>query len=192
MNSASPSRAPAVVLVSGGMASGKTSFCRSLASQCALRGHPAAGIVQDSVRGPDGLPMELYIRDLESGESRVLAMRKPPSQGVPPQPFDFSEETLDWALGILFAALDDGGAPIIIDEVGPLELRNGRGLRPALDRAALSLRSAGLDSPLIVTVRQSLEAELLELFGSATVLRVHGGSPDALALDLVRNLGLQA
>lgn len=134
-----------ISIVAGPRGSGKTSFCETLAARLSRSGVRVSGFLQKSERDASGLPLRLYAFSLGSGESRSLAARE--GSG----PFEFSTETFRWMEDGLALASRSRRDIIIVDEVGPLEILEGKGLRPVLDML-IRRRS----NPLVVSLRPSL------------------------------------
>lgn len=102
----------------------------------------------------EGAKIGILATDLRSGDTRLLAVSQRASD---PQAlgYRFDEEALAWANGAIASA-----APcdlLIVDELGPLEIEQGRGFVAAFD----ALREGGFRLAVVV-VRPSL----LEAFGS--------------------------
>ena len=82
--------------------------------------------------------------------------------------YRISEDAIDWAQKLLAAALLSGADWIVVDEIGPLELRRGGGFAFALPPLADSVRIPNA----IVVVRETLADELAERLGRTDVVRV--------------------
>ncbi len=138
-----------IAILTGPTFSGKTGC---LARWAAAR-QDVAGLL--SPDGPDGR----HFVDLVSGESVPMEARADEPEMVAVGRFRFRAAAFDWANERLFAAASDVRRPIIvIDEIGPIELR-GEGLRPGLEAAL-----ARLDSPLVLVVRESLVDAVRQAF----------------------------
>jgi hypothetical protein len=108
--------------------------------------------LQKSERDPQGLPQRLYAVALGSGETRLLAER----EGA--KPFVFDAAVFAWMDSLLRSALTNDGSPLIMDEVGPLEILEGKGLWAPLD----ALLRGEYRHPLILSVRPSLLSRLAD------------------------------
>ena len=136
-------------ILSGARAAGKTSWCQLLASQAAERGHAASGLLSPGIL-EEGKKTGIALLDLASGESRRLATRRPLSPGHPESSrWLFDQAVFDWGNRVL-AALKTCKL-LILDELGPMELRHGGGLS-----AGLKLLSARRYAVACVVVRPSL------------------------------------
>lgn len=152
----------AITLLTGPSGSGKTTLCRELAAKAAGAGHQVAGIVSPArFEGRHKLGIDAL--DLRSGEVRPLARR--PAAGVDdrPPPWSFQEATLAWGDEILRNAVPC--ALLVVDELGPLEWRDGRGWPSGL--AAVDSRAF---EHALVVVRPSLIALATARWPLATVV----------------------
>lgn len=153
-------------IVSGPPGSGKTSYCLSRVDRARAAGQDVAGIV--SVAEPAvGERRQILALDLRSSERRPLADLEPPvgRPVVRSGRWWFHCGTVTWANRVL---RDAGPCDLlVVDEIGPLELRYGLGLVDALP--ILHRRAYG---EAIVTVRPSLAAALSERWPWAEVLRL--------------------
>lgn len=153
-----------LALISGPMASGKTVVCTRLYKKLIEAGYPASGIVQETLRNKTGLPVSISFRHLSSGDLWQWTERDPARS--PPVPFDFPEEPLVAAIDRLARDNTAGCFPIILDEIGLLEIRDGKGfLTWLLDY----LRQP--DSCLVASLRAGREEGLLEFLDKAGLHR---------------------
>lgn len=185
-----------ILVISGGRGAGKTSLVLGLARELAASGHRIGGIASPSERGGDGRPLAIDALDLATGERRLLATRgTAPWQPVPEErggrpgrSLSFSEKTFAWAEAVFRAAAKPGFDLVALDEIGPLELDEGRGFFPLVGLVAAM---AGLDRRFVLTVRESRAEKLLAFFGRdrAAGLSLDGGDRDALLHRLIRWCG---
>lgn len=124
--------APALVLLTGEKGEGKTALCAELARLARERGCLVAGILSPGWWN-DGFRGGYEVQDLLSGKRRRLACRSREPGPVRQGAFLFDPAGIEFGR----TALADGAARsadlVIVDEVGPLELR-GEGWAPELDR----------------------------------------------------------
>lgn len=126
-------------IVAGRRDSGKSSFLRAVAA-----GSGAKGFLSLKVFGPDGL-RGFDLLSLSSGRLRPLARSAPSGVSFPGpswfrfRRFIFDANTFDWAREEAAEILAEASGPLILDEVGPLEVE-GRGLSPILYRFMQSER----------------------------------------------------
>lgn len=143
-----------LALITGALGSGKTTICSSLFTGLRSAGYPAAGIVEMVSRNEDGLPIKISFRDLSTHEEWLWTERV---SGLPlPQPFTFPEEPLERAIALLSALASEKRCPLILDEIGLLEIESGKGfLKWILDYLHRE------DSILIASLRKGREEALL-------------------------------
>jgi nucleoside-triphosphatase len=123
-----------LVIVTGGRGAGKTTWCLELNRRAAEAGLAPHGLISPPVfAGGEKLGIDLL--RLPDGERRRLAGRigngsLPPPRGPATPDWGFDASTLEWAdrfLGEL-----PGGDLLILDELGPLELKRQTGLTAGL------------------------------------------------------------
>ncbi|TXT48685.1 MAG: hypothetical protein FD137_927 [Spirochaetes bacterium] len=103
------------------------------------------------------MPQKLYAVALNTGEKRLLAAR----EGS--RPFIFDQSVFNWMDEYLRNALKYNVSPLLVDEVGPLEILEGKGLWAPLD---ILLKEYG--QPIILSVRPSLLSPLADLLAART------------------------
>ena len=136
-----------VILLTGPTHSGKTGTLSATVRQPGV-----------TVRlAPDVLYGRIF-EDLRSGDFERLQTHDASEPTVTIGPYRFRTAAFDWANERLTSAAK-GEMVIIIDEVGPLELR-GEGLRPGLD--AVLARDEGT---VVLVVRESLVGQVEALVG---------------------------
>jgi nucleoside-triphosphatase len=119
---------PAIAVLTGGYEAGKTRACLALVAAARAEGWRVGGVASPAVFSR-GAKSAILVEDLRTGESRLLATKseRPGAGGIG---YAFDESALAWADGLVAAA-----PPcdlLVVDELGPLELLQGRGLRSAL------------------------------------------------------------
>ncbi|HEY9055185.1 MAG TPA: hypothetical protein VIO60_10250 [Rectinemataceae bacterium] len=140
-------------LAIGARSSGKTTCLSELWRLMNKPGCNPCAIIEENSRDALGFPVRIFFRDMESGRSVLLASR--PSSSIP---FSFDEGAFAWAGERLREAHARQAKPIIVDELGPLELEDSGGLRPYLD---LLLKTH--PGPLVFSLRPSLLPAIDEL-----------------------------
>ncbi len=139
-----------MILLTGDKHSGKTRFILELAEQTRLHGLRVAGIASPGL-WKNGMRNGFEILELDTGHRRLLSMRVP---GLRPIPFMFDALGLESGKKALSTARCSRADLIIVDEVGPLELR-GNGWAPCLKKLLQ------LSTPLqIWVVRRSLAVKV--------------------------------
>lgn len=127
-----------IVLVSGRRGSGKTTFCRHLVRDLAGRGFHPGGILGTGIFDDDGRKTGVYAESAVTGERRVLAEIRDPAAGTGGNGdrrigrYSFFDGTFQWAVGVLRKDIREDRRPVIIDEIGPLEIEKHGGYYPVL------------------------------------------------------------
>ncbi len=160
------SAAGRLVLVSGPIGAGKTTFCLAALAWAGERGWQVAGLVSPPVLN-GGIKVGIDAVDLRSGERRRLARRRTGGSGVgvATASWVFEPETLRWGDQVLAKALPCD--LLVVDELGPLEFKRGQGWLAGL---------TALDSRQYRLGLASIRPELLDLARSRW--------PDALIIEV--------
>jgi nucleoside-triphosphatase len=137
-----------VILLTGATHSGKTG-----ALSATVRQPGVAGLLAPDVH------YGRILEDLKSGEFERFQIHDDSEPFVEIGPYHFRTAAFDWANGRLAAAVRAHSRVIVIDEVGPLELR-GEGLRKGLDMV-LKRR----EGTAVLVVREKLIGQVNELAG---------------------------
>jgi len=165
------------VIVTGATGSGKTPLVSSVADDLVVRGFQVGGFLQPAIL-EDGEKVGFRLRDLSSGEIVELARRVAPGDGEFGTSFEFFDEGFD--LGRRALLTIPSGAVLVLDELGPVELRGG-GHWPAVERA---LRSSVIGA-LVVVVRRNLVPALVEALDATDVVVVDLGEDGVDPLSAV-------
>lgn len=140
---------PQLIVLSGEIGSGKTSYCAALVRHVQASGGKVCGLLSVGTF-INGVKVAIDLHDLSTGQPRRLATRRPQPDPTSPTPnWHFDEDALRWGDAILTAA-----PPcdlLVIDELGPLELLHASGYQSAFD--VLARRAYQL---ACVVVRRSL------------------------------------
>ena len=172
-----------VLLLTGDRGSGKSTLCERLAGEARRRGVSAGGVACPAVFGPEGEKIGCQIRDLASREERELGSTVRDLGGPRWKGWSFSDEGFEAANRALRSALERGDGLVILDEIGPVELRLGAGMElslRALDRRISGTGHSGLDGgcrdpagPLVIlVVRPELAEELARRYPGSETIRV--------------------
>jgi nucleoside-triphosphatase len=145
-----------VAVVTGPPGCGKTAAVEAAVGVWRSRGFPVRGIVQPGVFS-HRRKVGFLVRDLATGAEAVLAQRVERGQGEHGTAYRFSREGLELAARALGGIA--AGSVLVVDEIGPIELR-GDGHMPALRRA---LATAGLAAVVLVVRRQLVPSLLAAL-----------------------------
>lgn len=176
-----------ILVVSGNRGAGKTTLILCLDREPASAGLRVGGIASPQERGRDGRPLAIDALDLGTGERRRLATRGTASPGGPPEegegrpahPLSFSDGTFAWAEERFREAARGDFDLVALDEIGPIEMDEGRGFFPLVGLAAAV---AGPGRRFVLTVRESCADKLLAFLGRdrTCFLRVDDDNRDGL------------
>jgi len=142
-----------MVIVTGPTDGGKTEAVLALGERLQSGGVPVAGFVQIGER-ESGRKVGFKLRDIATGEEAELAVHAERKDGDFGTRFRFLDE--GFQLGREALARVQPGGVVIVDELGPVELR-GAGHMPAVQRAIKAPAIAGA----VVVVRRPLVPALL-------------------------------
>lgn len=152
-------RVPHIVAVVGRSGSGKTPALARCITALQERGAEVYGFVQPAERGPEG-KSGFRIRDVRTGREAPLARRVDSGSGEHGTPFVF--DAAGFALAGAALAGGSRGAILVVDELGPVELR-GAGHWPAvrrtLARRAPAVVLLGVRKQLVAAFLNQLEAD---------------------------------
>ncbi len=140
-----------IVVLSGPVHAGKTTLLERATALWTARGLICAGFLSPAVTDEAG-EGGYDLVELPTGRRRPYLRRRGPEGAERVGPYVFVPETLERARAIIRAA--GAAEPLVVDEVGPLELEGG-GLWPAL-RPALEPAGRGL----LLVVRETLVGDL--------------------------------
>ena len=167
------------VVITGPTGSGKTPLVNSVVGELGRRGIPVAGFLQPAII-ENGKKIGFQVQDAATGEVLDLARRVARGDGAFGTSFEFFDEGFD--LGRRALADLASGSVLVIDELGPVELRGG-GHWPAVERALATTDLAGL----VVVVRRTLVPALVEALDAGDVvvvdLEVEGIDPLLVVVD---------
>ncbi|GIV20371.1 MAG: hypothetical protein KatS3mg023_2122 [Armatimonadota bacterium] len=155
------------VILTGARGEGKTTLCLALAEHARRAGWRVGGIVSPG-RWSNGQRDMYWVRDLLSGEERVLARRSEQAEAVRTGAFSFDPEGIAFGRQALESAMAEKVQLLFVDEVGPLELR-GDGWAPVLHRLQTDAPQA-----MVWVVRHERIEEVQKrypLLATATIVR---------------------
>lgn len=155
-----------LILVTGPIGAGKTSFCLAAVRWACERGWQTAGLVSPPVF-EQGVKVGIDAVDLRSGKRRRLARRRNGGNEaeIATTGWVFDPEALHWGNQVLAEALPCD--LLVVDELGPLEFERGQGWLSGLTAVDNRRYRLGL-----VTIRP----ELLE--------KARGRWPDAHIVEI--------
>jgi len=168
-----------IVILSGESGSGKTTICAGIVALARARGLRVAGVLTPP-RFAGGCKVGLDVEEIRTGQRRPLAERVGATDGPATENWHFHADGLAWGAMVLRHA-----APcdlLVIDELGPLELAQGRGWTVGLDLLRASRHCLAL-----VAVRPALLPLLRERLGGVEplTLAVTGANRDALPGEII-------
>jgi nucleoside-triphosphatase THEP1 len=146
-----------IVILTGESGSGKTTICTQVVALARARGFQVAGVLT-SPRLTSGCKVGLDVEDIRTGECLPLAERVSAADGPAIGDWHFHRDGLAWGTMVL-----RGATPcdvLVIDEVGPLELVQGKGWT-----IGLNVLRAGRFRLALVVVRPALLSCLQEQLG---------------------------
>jgi len=165
------------VVITGPTGCGKSPLVSSVVDELGRRGIPVAGFLQPAII-EDGIKVGFRVEDAATGEVRDLARRVASGGGAFGTSFEFFDEGFDLGRRALMNL--SSGSVLVIDELGPVELRGG-GHWPAVERALQNSDPAGL----VVVVRRSLVPALVEALDAGDVVVVDLEEAEVAAITIV-------
>jgi len=120
------------VLLTGQRQVGKTTVCKQVAELARGLGWDPAGLLSPALLDEDGLPVAYHALMVSDGEQRLLARADGDLGGPRIGRYSFDANVLSWVIGELRRAISQGCDLLIVDEIGPLELEQEKGLAPLL------------------------------------------------------------
>ena len=171
-----------IILITGDLEVGKTSFCRELADLTRKKGLSLFGLISPAVFR-DGEKVAIDVEDLRSGELKRLAeLNDGPDDRLQTKRWTFNPEVVDWGNQILSKVIPCD--LLLIDELGPLEFERNQGWTNGIQAV-----SRGDYRAAVVVVRPSLLEMARELWPMSLVIDLDErhqdpqGLFDSLALD---------
>jgi nucleoside-triphosphatase THEP1 len=162
-----------VVVVTGPTNCGKTSVVEAIVSKLIGQGCGVSGFIQPGL-WQNKEKIGFRVRDVRTGEEIDLARRVEAREGQHGTGFVFETDGFDLAARALARRQVDD--VLIVDELGPLELR-GRGHMPAVRRA---IGDGSLRAVMLVVRRHLVPSLLLSLEAEdATVVDVTGSEGES-------------
>jgi len=162
-----------ILLITGGRGAGKSTVCREVVALAQAAGYTCSGLLTI----PRGSADERSVVDVRTGDLRPLTL---PSDGVQQGRYRLDPAALAWGAGVLARAVPCD--LLVVDELGPLEIRQRRGWAVALDL----LRNGRFRLALIV-VRPELVGpmQLLLPVSAPAVVPVTPENRDRLPAELL-------
>jgi nucleoside-triphosphatase len=146
-----------LIILAAPRGAGKTTACLRFAQLADEQGIALGGVLAPARWDEDGVKTGIDILDLATGERRRLADVVPDSAQRTVGQYRFDDQVLSWALARTLDALQDADRVVLVDEIGPLELLQGGGLAPVLDRVSSAAARA-----ILIVVRVELLDTLIQ------------------------------
>jgi nucleoside-triphosphatase THEP1 len=173
-----------LILLTGPRGAGKTTACWKALPGLRAAGVRMAGFVSPPLLNGNGNKTGIEMVDLASGQHQTFAKIVQPGEQATVGAYRMDDRAIEWARGVLAAALLANVDWLVIDEIGPLELSQGGGFAFALDPLGDPVRIPHA----IVLVREDLVADLAERLGreDAVTVRVTEANRTDIPGQLVR------
>jgi nucleoside-triphosphatase THEP1 len=156
------------ILLTGKGGSGKTTACWKALPGLRASGIKMAGFISPPLLDASGKKTGIEMLNLATGEhhtfAHVVSRDENPHVGV----YRLETDAIDWARGVLAAALFSDIDLLVIDEIGPLELHRGGGFAFAIEPLSDPERIPNA----IAIVRLELVEELAERLGRPDMVRI--------------------
>jgi nucleoside-triphosphatase THEP1 len=167
------------IAISGVRGSGKTTFLIDLVKKLTGSGLEVQGVLEAGIF-EDDKKVAIEVIDLAAGESRILArLSTEETTKLQFGDWTFFPEAFEWANERLMET--NNPDVFILDEVGPLELRQGMGLQAGLK--VMTSKTYGLG---IMTVRPKCLTKVNRLFPDAKTYSLNRWGKEPLLNELFR------
>jgi nucleoside-triphosphatase THEP1 len=144
-----------LILLTGPSGAGKTKWCQRLAGEIRTAHRLLSGLVSPAVYDA-GRKVAIDLLDLQTGRRRRLATHQGQGRsGLPVGRWRFDPASIAWGNNRLGHFRP--GEYLILDELGPLEFKHGRGLQAAMtliDERSYALACAVVRPKLLSSARQ--------------------------------------
>lgn len=180
------------ILLTGLQGAGKTTACWKALPGLRAAGVKIAGFISPPLLDATGTKTGIQMVDLATGQRHTFAKIVVPGDPADIGVYRLDEDAVAWARGVLANALLANVDWLVIDEIGPLELHQGKGFAFAVAALADPVRVPNA----IVIVRQYLINELADRLGRPDIVKMvvtEANRPEipAQLVKLVREVGAQ-
>lgn len=157
-----------VIIVTGGIGRGKTTFLSEAVALARTRGLTPAGILAPG-EFIEGAKEGFYLENIADGTRQKFAARDRHEGWIKGGHYYFDPAVLEHGLSILAGAVNSRPSFVIVDEVGPMEM-NDMGWATGIERLC---SSTGI--PLVWAVRESLVEAAARKWnvGDVYIARIH-------------------
>lgn len=161
-----------VLVLTGHIGSGKSTVAARVVALARKRGLRCGGLLCSARLDADGRKVGIDGERLGTGERRHLADRSISRPGLRCGVWRFEPDAMEWSLRVLMGAVSQRPDLLVIDELGPMELLEDRGLAPIIPEL-----KAGRVPLALVLVRKSLLPALMERLMGCEI-RVYETAPE--------------
>ncbi len=172
-----------VLLLTGQIGSGKSTVAARVVVLAQERGLQCDGLLCPARMDEEGRKVGIDGLRVSTGERRRLADRDLSRPGPRCGIWRFEPGAMEWMLAALTDAIRRRPDLLVVDEIGPMELLENRGLAPIISEIA-----AGKAPLALVLVRRGLLAALVERLAGCEVkvYEVTHATRDALPEEIAR------
>lgn len=172
-----------VLLLTGQIGCGKSTVAARVAALAEAHGLRCDGLLCPARLDDQGRKVGIDGLRLGTGERRPLADRDLSQSGLRCGIWRFEPGAMEWMLAALMDAIRRRPDVLVVDEIGPMELLENRGLAPVIPEL-----KAGKVPLAVVLVRRAFLAALVERLAGCKVqvYEVTEATRDALPDDIAR------
>ena len=176
---------PQIIVITGDLGSGKTSFCLDMTRLAKESGFKITGLVSPGVFEA-GYKIAIDVQDILTGERHRLAeLREQVETDLETKRWSFYSEAVSWGNNVLQKALPT--EILLIDELGPLEFNRAQGWVKAID----AIDSGEYQAALLV-IRPSLVQQASRRWKITRIFDLSGTDPQpASHQELLESLNIQ-
>jgi len=161
-----------VLVLTGHIGSGKSTVAARLVALARKRGLRCDGLLCSARLDAGGKKVGIDGERIGTGEHRQLAARDVSSDGLRCGVWLFEPGVMEWSLNGLLDAISQCPDLLVVDELGPMELNEGRGLAPVIPE----LKSGKVPLALVLVRAVLLPALVERLMGCE--VRVYRVTPE--------------
>lgn len=161
-----------VLVLTGHIGSGKSTAAARVVALARKRGLRCGGLLCSARLDAAGRKVGIDGERLDTGEQRPLASRDASSEGLRCGIWTFEPGAMEWSLDAVLDAVQQRPDLLVVDELGPMELLEDRGLAPIIPEL-----KAGRVPLALVLVRKSLLPALMERLMGCEI-RVYETAPE--------------
>jgi nucleoside-triphosphatase THEP1 len=172
-----------IFILTGDVDEGKTATARRIVDRLKDSGMNIQGLLSTKNRDYPG-KHDYHIKDIVSGEKALLCSQSSAQGSIKTGRFYFSEEGLTFGRNILLQSLDHPTDLIVIDELGPLELKD-KGWTPAIEQLLTKSKV-----PHLWIVREKLVNIIMRKWhiGDVRVFNIKEDSVEVIIEEIQRQL----